>query len=130
MRSVYDNVKSIVSLVPAVRTATANGTGVDTMGYTTAKLAVSAGTIDLASTDETYSFKVQDSADNSTFADVASLSAVAVTANNDMKNIRVDGLGTSVRRYVRAVLTAGGTTPSIACSAVFELGRAFKNPVQ
>lgn len=130
MRSIFDNVKSIVSLVPAVRTASANGTGVDTLGYTSAKLTISAGAIDLASTDETYVFKVQDSADNSTFADVAILSTSAVTANNDIKNIRVDGLGTSVRRYVRAVVTAAGTTPSIACSAVFELGRAYNAPVQ
>lgn len=129
MRSVYDNVKTEVSLVPAIRTASANGTGVETMGYTSAKAVIVAGDIDLTTTDETYAFKVQDSADNSTFADVSGLTTT-VTADNQVKNIRVDGLGTSIRRYVRIVATLGGTTPSCPVSAVFELGRALDNPVQ
>lgn len=129
MRSVYDNVKSEVSLVPLVRTASANGTGVDTMGYTSAKAVISAGATDFTSTDETYTFKVQDSADNSTFADVSGLTTT-ITAANQIKNIRIDGLGTSVRRYIRVVATLAGTTPSNAGAAIFELGRAYKNPVQ
>lgn len=129
MKSVYDAVKSEVSLVAATRTANANGTGVDTKGYNSAKAVICAGDIDLASTDETYAFKIQDSADNSTFADVSGLTTT-ITADNQIKNIRIDGLGTIVRRYVRVVLTVGGTTPSIPCSAVIELGNAYSEPVQ
>ena len=129
MRSLYDSVKSLASLVPAVRTASANGTGVDTMGYNTAKAVIVAGDIDLTTGDETYSFKVQDSEDNSTFADVSGATAT-VTADNQVKNIAINGLGTSINRYVRVVLTTAGTTPSIPCSAVIELGNAFDNPVQ
>lgn len=116
------------SLVPATRTASANGTGIDTLGYNTAVAVINAGDIDLTTGDETYSFKVQDSADNSSFADVAALSAVTVTADNDIKKIRVDGLGTSIRRYVRVVATLGGTTPSWPGSAVIVLGNGFRGP--
>lgn len=128
MRSVYDAVNSVVSLIPAVRTAAADGTGVDTKGYNSAKAVISAGDIDLADADETYAFKIQDSADNSTFADVTGLTTT-VTADNDVKEIRVDGLGITLDRYIRVVLTTGGTTPSIPCSAMIELGNAFRKPV-
>lgn len=128
MRSLYDAIKVMQSLVPAVRTASANGTGVDTFGYNTAIAVINAGDIDLTTGDETYSFKVQDSADNSSFADVAALSAVTVTADNDVKKIRIDGLGTSIRRYVRVVATLAGTTPSWPGSAVIVLGNGFRGP--
>lgn len=128
MRSVYDAIKPVVSLVPATRTADANGTGVDTMGYNSAMVLVNAGDIDLASTDETYTFKVQDSADNSSFADVSG-KTTTVTADNQTKTIRLEGLGISVRRYVRVVLDVEGTTPSIPCSATVLLGNAYKKAV-
>jgi hypothetical protein len=127
MRSLYDAIKVVQSLVPATRTASANGTGVDTFGYNTALAVINAGDIDLANADETYAFKVQDSADNSSFADVAGLTTT-VTADNDVKKIRIDGLGTSVRRYVRVVATLGGTTPSWPGSAVIVLGNGFRGP--
>lgn len=115
------------SLVPATRTASANGTGVDTMGYNTAVAIINAGDIDLANADETYAFKVQDSADNSSFADVSGLTTT-VTADNDVKKIAINGLGTSIRRYVRVVATLGGTTPSWPGSAVIVLGNGFRGP--
>jgi len=129
MHSVFDAVKSEVSLVPEVRTIDANGDAVDTQGYNSAKLVVSAGNIDLADADETYAVLVEESDDNVNFTPVAGLTA-AITADNQIKNIRIEGLGTSRKRYLRAVLDVGGTTPSIPCSAIFELGRAFSEPVQ
>jgi len=128
MKSVYDNIKILASLIPAVRTASANGTGVDTQGYNNGMAIIEAGDIDLTSGNETYAFSIEDSADNSSFAAVSGLTTT-VTADNDLKLIRINGLGTSVRRYVRVVLTAGGTTPSIPCSATFALGNAFNAPV-
>lgn len=128
MHSAIDNVKVLASLVPAVRTASANGSAVDTMGYQSVMAVISAGTIDLASGNETYDFKVQEATDSAftTPVDISGATA-SVTANNDVKSIRVDGLGTGPRlRYMRIVLTAGGTTPSIAVDAVF----VFLNPFQ
>jgi len=119
-----------VSLVPATRTANANGTAVDTLGYNSAKLVASAGDIDTTDGNETYSFSVEESADGSTGWAAVSGATATVTADNQVKNVRIEGLGTSRKRYLRAVLTVGGTTPSIPCSVLFELGRAFKEPVQ
>lgn len=129
MRDVYNGVKSEVSLVPATRTTDANGTGIDALGYESAKLVIAAGDIDLASTDETYAFKVQHSDDNSAWSDISG-ATTTVTADNQLKEIQILGIGTSVKRYLRAVLDVGGTTPSIPCSAVFELGRAQRKPVR
>jgi hypothetical protein len=129
MRSVYDEVKSVVSLVPAVRTSSANGTGISVLPYNSAKLVVQAGATDFTSTDETYDIKVQESSDNSTFTDVSGATG-AITAANQTVQIRLDGLNRgSAKQYLRAVITIGGTSPSCACSAVFELGRAISNPV-
>lgn len=130
MKSVYDAVKFLASLVPATRTADANGSAVDTQGYGSAVLTVSAGDIDTASGDETYAFNVEESADGSTGWAAISGATVSVTADNDVKLIRLEGLNTGSRkRYLRAVLDVGGTTPSIPCSAVFALSRAYNEPV-
>jgi hypothetical protein len=130
MKSIYDAVKFLASFVPAVRTADENGSAVDTKGFGTAVLTVSAGDIDLASGNETYGFNVEESADGSTGWAAISGATTTVTADNDVKLIRLEGLNTGSRkRYLRAVLDVGGTTPSIPCSAVFALARAYNEPV-
>ena len=130
MKNIGDNIKPVVSLVPAVRTANANGSVVDTMGYDNLEVVVTAGDIDTTSGNETYSVSVQEGAasDGSDAADITGAS-VSITADNQLKTIRVNGLGTGSRkRYMRAVLTVGGTTPSIPCTTLFNLGRAHSNP--
>lgn len=130
MKSVYDAVKFLASLVPAVRTADENGSAIDTKGFGSAVLTVSAGDIDTTSGNETYAFNVEESDDGSTGWAAISGASVAVTADNDVKLIRLEGLNTGSRkRYLRAVLDVGGTTPSIPCSAVFALSRAYNEPV-
>jgi hypothetical protein len=51
---VFDRILVIPSFVPIVKTADANGTGVDTRGYSDGMLSVIAGDIDLTTGDETY----------------------------------------------------------------------------
>lgn len=128
MRSVYDAIKSVVSLVPATYSTDQNGAGVDTKGYNSAVLLVQAGDIDTSSGDETYTVNLQESDDNSTFSTVSGYS-VSVTADNQTKVLRIEGLGTSRKRYLRAVLDVGGTTPSFLGTAIFLLGRAYSEPV-
>lgn len=128
MDSLYDNVKVLASLVPATRTASANGTGVDTLGYNEGVAVILAGDIDLANADETYAFKVQESDDNSSFSDVSG-ATTTVTADNDVKLIRLTDLNTSKKRYLRVVATLGGTTPSWPGSAVILLGSPTSGPV-
>lgn len=128
MDSLYDNVKVLASLVPATRTASANGTGVDTLGYNEGVAVILAGDIDLANADETYAFKVQESDDNSSFSDVSG-ATTTVTADNDVKLIRLTNLNTSKKRYLRVVATLGGTTPSWPGSASILLGSPVSAPV-
>lgn len=128
MRKLYDNLKVAASLVPAVRTADADGTGVDTQGYTDGMLVVSVGDIDLASTDETYVIELEESDDNSTFTDVTGFD-VTITADNEVDHVRIPELNVTRKRYLRAVLNVGGTTPSIPVAAVFLLGGGASGPV-
>jgi hypothetical protein len=61
--------------------------------------------------------KIQDSADNSTFADVSGYTLTQVTTTDSLQSLSIDKR--LVRRYVRAVFTIGGTSsPSFPCSAV------------
>lgn len=129
MKTIREAIKFVSSLVPAVRTADANGTAVDTLGYNTACLIVNTGDIDTASTDETYAVNVEESVDGSTGWAAVTGASVAVTADNQIKSVEIPGLGVSRKRYLRAVLDVGGTTPSIPCGAIIALGNAFNQPV-
>jgi len=129
MDSIYDNVGVGVSTAPIVATASANGSGVDTLGYNNGMLVVTAGVIDLASGNETYTFTLEESDDNSTFAAVSGVS-LTITANAQTKFARITNLNTTRKRYLRAVLTAAGTTPSIAYSAHILLGDPVSGAVR
>lgn len=128
MRSIYDAVNVLQSLVPATRTASANGTAVDTFGYNTAVAVINAGDIDLANADETYAFSIEESADGSTGWVAVSGATTTITADNQVKKIRLEDLGVTRKRYLRVVATLGGTTPSWPGSAVLVFGRAFRDP--
>lgn len=128
MDSLYANLKVLASHVPAVRTADANGTGVDTLGFSDGLLVVMAGDIDLANVDETYAINIEESDDNSTFAAVSGLTT-SVTADNQVKLVAVKNLNTTRKRYLRAVLDVGGTTPSIPLATAFILGAPYSGPV-
>lgn len=125
---VFDNILISPSLVPATRTADANGTGVDTKGFNDAMMVVAVGDIDTASTDETYVVNLEESDDNSSFSAVSGFS-ITITADNTCKELRIPNLNTTRKRYLRAVLDVGGTTPSIPGIAFFVLGEPFSGPV-
>ena len=130
MKTVAENIKVLASLGPDALTANTDGSVVDTMGFDNLQAVIAAGAIDTSSTDETYAVKLQEGAedDGSDMADVTDAS-VTITESNQIKTIGVNGLGTGDRkRYMRLVLTVGGTTPSIALAGLFNLGRAAQNP--
>ena len=130
MNTVAENIKVLASLGPATLTASTNGTVVDTMGFDNLQAVIAAGTIDTHDTDETYAVKLQEGAesDGSDMADVAGTS-VTITESGQLKTIGVNGLGTGSRkRYMRLVLTAAGTTPSIDLAGLFNFGSAAQNP--
>lgn len=108
-RDLKSAVDAAHSLPPLVRTASANGAGVDLAGYDSAFLLVHFG----AWTDGTWTPKMQESDDNAAFTDVAaadlqgSFTAVSGTAGQNTVQ-RVGYIG--AKRYVRGVLTGTGTT--------------------
>lgn len=100
---------------PATRTATANGTGVDLKNAYQGLAAVILANNTTSGTSPTMDVKIQDSADNSTYADVTGYTFTQVTAaltNPSVLTIDIRNL----RRYARAVVTMGGTSPSFLCS--------------
>tara|TARA_R110002110_G_scaffold199101_1_gene409859 strand:- start:1 stop:384 length:384 start_codon:yes stop_codon:yes gene_type:complete len=115
--NVHDAVDT-VEVLPAVRrTATANGSAVDIQQYVGKLkfvLATSAG----GGTSPTLDVKLQDSADGSTgWADI---SGAAFTQVTDAADATAD-LGiwaNAVKRYVRAVVTISGTSPTFDCALV------------
>lgn len=111
------NELSITTLLPAADvTATGNGTGLDVSGYVGSPAIVFDSALGTGTTP-TLDVKLQDSADNSTFADVSGKTFTQVTgaAGNGQQIMTFDTR--SVRRYVRLVKTVTGTTPSFACAA-------------
>lgn len=110
---------SVLSLLdPADRSATANGSGVDILAYegqAAAILQSAAGT----GTNPTLDVKLEDSADGSTgWADIPGASFTQVTdAAASAEIIKFNA--SDVRRFIRAVATVGGTTPSFVCAASF-----------
>ena len=128
-RKLLDNTKVTFSIAPVVSTASANGTAVDTLGYNDGMLIVTAGVIDTASGNETYAYSVEESDDGSTGWVAVSGATGSITASSTTALIRVKELNLARKRYLRAVLTAGGTTPSIAQTAIFLLGEAFAGAV-
>jgi hypothetical protein len=122
-RDLNNETAPATSLVPAARTASANGTGVDLAGYKGTTVLVHFGVI----TDGTHTPKIQDSADNSTFADVAaefqSGTFTAATSSSGGSAIQEVGyLGTA--RYLRVVMTVASATTGGLSAASIVRGRA------
>lgn len=98
------------SLTAGVRTDTAatDGTGIDTTA--SADFGAQAYLQAFAMTGTDVTVKIQDSADNVTFADVAGLSFTQLTAGRTAERIATANNAT-IRRYLRAVtVTTGGFT--------------------
>ena len=133
MRSIYDGVLSKISVRPQSASAGAvNGSGVDTKGYNSGMAIIEVGAASGSPTAQTVDAKIQESDDNATWTDVSGATITQITADNKSAQIRVEGLGTNRKRYLRVVTTVGftgGTSPAIPVSAHIVLGRAYKEPV-
>ena len=112
---------TLVSLMPTdSRTATFTGSGIDMRDYTGQIVIIEDTEAATAGTAPTWNIKIQDSADDSTFADVtgATFAEVTATASQTKIGIVVD----DVARYIRVVATLGGTSSPAFTSAVHLLG--------
>ena len=120
----------LASLLPALaRTATANGSGVDLQGSNDAE-GEAVVILDCAAagagTTPTYNVKIQDSADNSTFADVTGATFTQVTSTASQQKLTINA--NDVQRYIRAVATIGGTSsPSFVASVSLLYSKKYGN---
>ena len=79
-----------------------------------------------AGSSPTYNVKIQDSADNSTFADVTGATFTQVTSTASQQKLTINA--NDVQRYIRAVATIGGTSsPSFVASVTLLYGKKYGN---
>lgn len=109
-----ESYKALTLFRPQALTTTTNGTGVDTLGYGD-DLVVILDVGAVSGTTPTLDVTIQDSADNSSFAAITGAAFSQFTAANKQGVLRVNLDGK--RRYIRAVATIGGTTPSFTLNA-------------
>lgn len=123
-RDLYNNIGVTASIVPAVYTATATGTGVDVRGFQSATVVINTGAVVASGL---FTPKLQESDDNSAWSDVATTDLLGTFANLAASTaVRVGYKGS--KRYLRPVLTYVSGT-SIAAGAVIVLGHAELAPV-
>jgi hypothetical protein len=120
MRSYVARTKIAVSLVPDQYTAAANGGSADLLGFDSNVIEITTGAF--GGTTPAAAFKVQDSADNATFADCADTVLDGVTGNAAgvalvaSSVVKVGYIG--LKRYVRVILSSvTGTTPIVRAGA-------------
>jgi len=100
------------SLPPAVRTSSANGTGIDFNEAGPAVTVVAeVGTV--TGTSPTLDITLEESADNSTFTAISGAALTQITASNGRQVVTFYN---RAQRYVRAVATIAGTSPSFPSS--------------
>lgn len=121
MRTLKESTSVVQSLAPATRTTSANGTGVDVRNADDILFVLTNGTT--SGTTPTLDVTVEDSADNSSFAAVSGYAFTQVTAAiaGGSAALTLQVPKRAVRRYVRAVATIAGTTPSFACAVLVQL---------
>jgi hypothetical protein len=100
---------SVLDILPvAAVTSSGNGTGVDLQQYA-GQVAIVLDAHNVAGTTPTMDVKVQDSADNSSFADISpSVAFTQVTTTDSVQKLVVNK--DNLRRYIRVVKTIGGTS--------------------
>jgi len=128
MRDIKNNLDGVSSIDPASVTVTTNGSGVDLRDFDGAMVVFQAGTADTGNGDETYTPDVEESDDNSVYSAVAASDLEGALVNMTANSVQRVGYK-GAKRYIRAVLTLGGTTPSINTSALVIRGLPHLTPV-
>ncbi|WP_329545561.1 hypothetical protein OG548_14380 [Streptomyces sp. NBC_01356] len=120
-RDLKNNVSVVFSLLPAARTAAADGAGVDLANYSSTMVIIEAGTA--TGTTPSFEFEVQESdlpGSGYTAVATADLDGAepTVTTANDEAVYEIGYRG--IKRYLRVInKTPGGTTtPTLPCSAL------------
>ena len=125
MQDLSNNINPAVSIINAVKTAAANGTGVDLQGYERATVLVDVGAEgDTLSSSVHFEISLEESDDDSTYTDVAQASIVDGTIASDGIFLKLDGTTggdpdtaggifrvgyVGNKRYIRVVIAKTGT---------------------
>ena len=125
MKDLSNSISPAVSLAAAVRTAAANGTGVDLQGYESATVLVDVGAEgDTLSSSVFFEVSLEESDDNATFTDVEQAGIVDGTIASGGIFLKLDGTTggdpdttggifrvgyVGGKRYIRVVLAKTGT---------------------
>ena len=125
MMDLANNLIAVQSLAPAVRTADANGTGVDLQGFEGAMCVFDIGAEgDTLSSSVHFEVSLEHSDDNSSFSDVAQADIVDGTISSGGIFLKLDGTAggnpdttgeifrvgyRGGKRYIRVVLAKTGT---------------------
>jgi hypothetical protein len=119
-RDLYSRIAVSQSIAPQVISSGAvSGTGVDLLGHNSAMVVFNFGAV---AGSGVLNCKVQESADNSTFTDVAAADLEG-SITNPATAATVQRVGyKGASRYIRAVATLASGT-SVACGATVDLGR-------
>lgn len=116
-------ISAVLSIAAAAKTASTNGASADLAGYESAAAILNVGVI----TDGTHTPKLQDSADNSAWADVIAADldgTFAVLASTTVQKVGYKGR----QRYLRVVVTVSGATTGGVYSATILRGEPHAVP--
>ena len=114
----------VASINPAAQTSTVNGSGVALANFSEVMVVFIPGAI----SDGTHTPKLQESADNSNWSDVAAADMVGTLSNLASNTIqRVSYIGS--KDYVRPVVTVSGATNGGVYGAAVIRSGARKQPV-
>ena len=130
MRDIHNNIKPNQTIKPSSYSATQNGDVVDLRGFNAAVALFYLWAGDFTDTDEVYSPKLQSSNDASIWNNVptteleGNLTPVSSIGQEGLQSVGYKGSS----RYLRAVITIVGTSPSIISSATIILGEPHQAP--
>lgn len=125
--SPFEQIKASLSVNPAdLADGATNGSSVDMMGYDGVSFHVICGALGATGTVDC---KAQDSADDSTFADITGASITQVADTGDNKLYILD-VWRPTARYVRPVVTVGGSGAAVVIGVTaYQYGGSHVSPI-
>lgn len=127
LRDINARINPALTLSPAARTATANGSTVDTQGFGSAAFVVAFG----AYTDGTHTPSAQHSDDGTTWTTCAATEIdgtfTAVSSAGGANTVQRVGY-LAAKRYLRVVMTIAGATTGAATTALIVRSHASQQP--
>lgn len=133
MRSIFDAVKNIQAVDPVAASSAQTSAAIDTKGFNSGAVVITNGAATGTPTSYTVDAKVQHcDTSGGSYTDVTGATITQIIADSKIATIRLSGFGTSLKRYIKVVVTpamTGGTSPKALVGATVQLGRAEREPV-